>query len=219
MRASFAGRVAVITGASSGIGRALAVALGAEGCRVGVVARRREALEEVVGEIRDGGGVAAAAVADVGDRNQVRSALTALAEALGPADLLVANAGVGVPTTLEPVNLEAVEETIRVNVLGVIYATLIEELIRAKPSAAKGKYLETITLTTNTGITLSGTMTIAQNNSKRFLAVKTVPAASSSAAKRTSPIGTQIKMPSVWRSHGEKALWKTRNASDTSPPV
>ena len=118
----FAGRVAVITGASSGIGRSLAGALARSGARVGMIARRGPAMEALAEEIRREGGVAAVAVADVGDRHQVRRAVEGLAEALGPVDLLIANAGVGVPTTLEPVNIEVVEETIRVNVLGVVYA-------------------------------------------------------------------------------------------------
>lgn len=122
MNRKFADRAAVITGASSGIGRALAFALAAEGCRVGLIARRRAALDEVVAQVRAAGGVAVAVSADVGDRAQVRSAVAELAGAIGPADLLIANAGVGVPTTLDPINIEAVEETFRVNLMGVIYA-------------------------------------------------------------------------------------------------
>jgi short-subunit dehydrogenase len=118
----FTGRVAVITGASSGIGRSLAKTLAGGGARVGLIARRRAALEELAAEIRRDGGVAAVAVADVADRLGLREAVEEVARALGPVDLMVANAGVGVPTTLEPVNIEVVEETIRVNVLGVIYA-------------------------------------------------------------------------------------------------
>ena len=119
---SFAGQAAVITGASSGIGRSLARTLARGGARVGLIARRGAALEELAGEIRREGGLAAVAVADVADRHRMRRAVEELSETLGPVDLMVANAGVGVPTTLEPINIEAVEETIRVNVLGVIFA-------------------------------------------------------------------------------------------------
>ena len=112
----------MITGASSGIGRSLAKTLARAGARVGLIARRGDALKELAGEIRQDGGVAAVAVADVGDRQQLRRAVDELAGALGPIDLMVANAGVGIPTTLEPVNVDVVEETIRVNVLGVVYA-------------------------------------------------------------------------------------------------
>ena len=122
MSETFAGRAAVITGASSGIGRSLALVLAGRGCKVGLIARRRAALDGIVAAIGASGGVAAAATADVGDRAQTRAAVAALGEANGPCDLLIANAGVGLPTTLDPVNIEAVEEMIRVNLLGVIYA-------------------------------------------------------------------------------------------------
>jgi short-subunit dehydrogenase len=89
---------------------------------VGLIARREAALAELAGEIRQGGGIASFAVADVSDRHRLRQAVEELVQTLGPVDLMIANAGVGVPTTLEPMNIEVVEETIRVNVLGVIYA-------------------------------------------------------------------------------------------------
>jgi len=132
MRCGLAGTVAVVTGASSGIGAALARRLAAEGCRVGLVARRPDRLADLAGEIRATGGTAAVATADVGDRDQVSAAFAALRGELGPVDLLVANAGVGVPTTLEPVNTPAVEEMFRVNVLGVVYAieAVLPEMLR-----------------------------------------------------------------------------------------
>jgi short-subunit dehydrogenase len=119
---TFAGKVAIITGASSGIGRALAHALANEGCKVGLVARRHEQLAALAGEIQKAGGTAGFAVADVGDRAHVVPAVRDLAARLGAIDLLVANAGVGAPTTLEPFNVEAQEKMFRINVLGVIYA-------------------------------------------------------------------------------------------------
>jgi short-subunit dehydrogenase len=118
---SYTNRVAIITGSSSGIGRALARPLARSGCRVGLIARREPLLHELEAEIRAEGGVAASARADVADRLELRRAFEMLTETLGPADLVVANAGVGVPTTLDPMNIEAIEAMIRVNVLGLIY--------------------------------------------------------------------------------------------------
>jgi short-subunit dehydrogenase len=119
---TFASKVAIITGASSGIGRALAHALAREGCKVGLVARRRDQLAVLADEIQKAGGTAAFAPADVGDRAQVVAAIHDLAARLGAIDLLVANAGVGAPTTLEPFNVDAQEKMFRINVLGVIYS-------------------------------------------------------------------------------------------------
>ena len=118
---SFAGQVAVVTGASSGIGWALARALAAEGCKVGLVARRREQLADLSAQIEKSGGTVAHAVADVAERDQAVAAMREVADRLGPVDLLIANAGVGAPTTVEPFNVADVEKMFRVNVLGVIY--------------------------------------------------------------------------------------------------
>jgi short-subunit dehydrogenase len=132
MSRGLAGKAAVVTGASSGIGAALARRLAAEGYRVGLVARRHDRLAALADAIREAGGTAAVAAADVGDREQLLDAFAALGGELGPIDLLVANAGVGVPTTLDPVNTPAVEEMFRVNVLGVVYAieAVLPEMLR-----------------------------------------------------------------------------------------
>jgi short-subunit dehydrogenase len=129
---SFANQVAIITGASSGIGWALARALAAEKCHVGLVARRQDRLDALADEIRKAGGTAAVATADVADREQVFEAVRVLRQQLGPPDLLVANAGVGVTTQIDPVNLDDIENTIRVNLLGVIYAlsAALPEMLR-----------------------------------------------------------------------------------------
>jgi short-subunit dehydrogenase len=129
---SFVDQVAVITGASSGIGWELAKALAAEKCKVGLVARRRDLLENLAGEIRQAGGTAELAAADVADRTQTLDAIHHLAGRLGPVDLLVANAGVGAPTLLDPVNIADVEKMFQVNVLGVVYAieAVLPEMLR-----------------------------------------------------------------------------------------
>src|SRR5262245_28591006 len=114
MSRSFTNQVAVITGASSGIGWALAQTLAAEGARVGLVARRQDKLTELAGGIRRAGGTAAHAAADVADREQTLAAIQSIVANLGPIDLLIANAGVGMPTLLEPLNITDVEQMFRV---------------------------------------------------------------------------------------------------------
>lgn len=133
MARSLAGQVALITGASSGIGWELARQLADAGCKVGLVARREAPLSELQTLIAAKGGKAAIAVADVGQREQVEAAFKTVREQLGPIDLVIANAGVGKPTLLNPVNIADVEDMIRINVMGVIYtlsAALPEMLAR-----------------------------------------------------------------------------------------
>jgi short-subunit dehydrogenase len=120
---SFANKVAIITGASSGIGWELARELAKQGASVGLVARRRDNLATLSTEITQAGGKAAFAPADVTDRDSTLAAIGAVTGELGPADLLIANAGVGMPTTIEPgLNIGDFEKMYQVNVFGIVYA-------------------------------------------------------------------------------------------------
>jgi short-subunit dehydrogenase len=83
--------------------------------------------------------VAVLAVADVGDRATLRAAVAEVEGRLGPADVMVANAGFGMPTHLDPLNIADVEETIRVNVMGVIYS--IEAVLPGMLARGRGHLL------------------------------------------------------------------------------
>jgi 3-oxoacyl-[acyl-carrier protein] reductase len=91
---SLSGRVAFVTGASQGIGRACALKLATAGAAVAVAARSQEKLNELVDEIAAAGGKAAAFVLDVTDEEQVKSAIRAAIAQFGKIDILVNNAGV-----------------------------------------------------------------------------------------------------------------------------
>jgi 3-oxoacyl-[acyl-carrier protein] reductase len=88
------GRVALVTGASQGIGHACALALAREGASVAVAARNREKLDELVAEIAAAGGKSAAFVIDVSDEAQVKSGIKSAIGQYGKIDILVNNAGI-----------------------------------------------------------------------------------------------------------------------------
>lgn len=92
---SYAGLRALVTGASSGIGRGLAIRLAREGARVALVARREAELESIAAEIRAGGGEALVLPCDVVDRDQVDECAARVEQAWKGVDLLVNNAGYG----------------------------------------------------------------------------------------------------------------------------
>ncbi len=122
---------ALVTGASSGIGRLLALRLARDGARVALVARREDALEEVAGEIRAAGGKAVVLPCDVADRE---AALETAGQALGAmdvVDLLVNNAGYGHHRRFLEWELEDMERVMRVNYLGTLYFTkaLVEQMV------------------------------------------------------------------------------------------
>jgi short-subunit dehydrogenase len=109
-----------ITGASSGIGRALAVELGRSGASLGLLARRAETRREIVGEVEAAGGRALALPADVKDAQAVRAAADQLRQTFGRVDVLIANAGIGVTTDARDLRPDEVADVINVNVLGAV---------------------------------------------------------------------------------------------------
>lgn len=120
---SLVGKVALVTGAGKGIGRAVAVALAAEGVHVGLLARTESQLKEVADEVTAFGVRAAVVTADVSDMDAVNSAVAQVKQELGKVDILINNAGTatfGKFLELEP---DEWEKNIRVNLLGVYYTT------------------------------------------------------------------------------------------------
>jgi NADP-dependent 3-hydroxy acid dehydrogenase YdfG len=134
------GTVALVTGASSGIGAATARRLAADGAAVALVARRRDRLDELVSAIARDGGRALALQADVSDRQQATEAVADAVAALGRLDTLVNNAGV---MLLGPASQSPTEEWDRmlaVNVQGTLYTThaALPHLTRAAGDSPRG---------------------------------------------------------------------------------
>ena len=117
------GAVAVVTGASSGIGETTAVALAKRGAKVVLAARRIDRLDDLQGRIERAGGTALALACDVGEPEQLETLSTVTAEAFGPPDILVNNAGIPGRGDFPKLSYEAIEKVVRVNVLGVMYGT------------------------------------------------------------------------------------------------
>ena len=115
------GRTALITGASRGLGRALALALGERGVRLVLVARGQAELDAVVAEVRARGGEAHAVVADVADKHAIYPLAGQAAALVGPIDVLIHNASTLGPTPLRLLldsECEDLEHVLAVNLVG-----------------------------------------------------------------------------------------------------
>jgi NADP-dependent 3-hydroxy acid dehydrogenase YdfG len=119
---ALAGRVGVVTGASSGIGAAIARALGAAGMAVVLGARRAERLGAVCADIRAAGGQSDFVVTDVRDESQVEALIAAAVERFGRLDTLVNNAAVGALGLIAEGRTEDWRATLETNVLGPVIA-------------------------------------------------------------------------------------------------
>ena len=117
------GKVAAITGASSGIGEATAVAFAREGAAVALAARRKDRLDALAETINGDGGRAVAFEADIGDEEQARGFVRGAADELGRLDVLVNNAGVMLLGPVEGVDTEQWRRMVDANVLGLLYCT------------------------------------------------------------------------------------------------
>lgn len=124
MAAAIRGRVAIVTGASSGIGRAVALDLAARGATVIACARRGPLLEEVAAACRRTAPESEAAVLDVADRGAVEALVNRILERHGRVDVLVNNAGISMRVHATRLTVEDVERVMAVNFMGAVTATL-----------------------------------------------------------------------------------------------
>ena len=112
-------KVVLVTGASRGIGAAVASAVVARGARVGLIARTHSDLEAVLAQA---GGRGAVAAADVAEPGALAGAIARLEAELGAIDVLVANAGIGAYGPFADIEADELERLVKVNVLGTMYA-------------------------------------------------------------------------------------------------
>lgn len=120
---SLKNKTVLITGASSGIGKATALRLAGHGAQVALSGRNRDALDEVRAAIEAASGNALVVPADVTDAEQVRRAVEDTVAHFGKLDILLASAGLSMRAYFEGSSLEALERVMRVNFFGTLYAT------------------------------------------------------------------------------------------------
>lgn len=122
MGRTLAGRVVAVTGASSGIGAALAVACAGRGMRLGLLARREDRLAEVAEIVRRKGGEAEVVAGDVRDRESLERLAAAVIARWDRLDVMVANAGFGIAAPVARTPPDEVQEIFDVNLLGTVWA-------------------------------------------------------------------------------------------------
>lgn len=133
-------KVALVTGAGSGIGRASALALANDGYAIGVLGRTKEELDAVVTQIRDAGGSGLSLLADVSDENEISDAVRHLISTFGRLDVVVANAGInGVWAPIDDLRPDEWDQTVKVNLRGT-YLTINQTVPHLK-AAGRGSII------------------------------------------------------------------------------
>ncbi len=123
MGTTLEGRRAVVTGASSGIGEATALALAREGAAVSLGARRKDRLDDLVQRIGSEGGTAHAFEADLSDEDAAHALIDGAAEAMGGLDILINNAGVMLLGPIDGADTDEWRQMVGINILGLLYCT------------------------------------------------------------------------------------------------
>jgi NAD(P)-dependent dehydrogenase (short-subunit alcohol dehydrogenase family) len=148
----FRDKVVLVTGASSGIGRATALAFASAGARVALVARRRPMLDALVREV--GEGRALAAPADVTDAAQVAAAFDRVVAAWGRLDVVVNNAGVLIPSPVVDIAAADLDAMLRVNLFGALF--VLQEAVRRMRPQREGAIVNVASLAGRRGVSPLG---------------------------------------------------------------
>ncbi len=134
LKVDLSNQTAIVTGASQGLGRAIAIALAASGARVACVARNAEKLADTVGQITKAGGAAEVMAADVENKDEIEKIVDTVSEDWGRLDILVNNAGITRDTLLPAMSDEQWDDVIRVNLRGTFLFTraAAQRMMRAR---------------------------------------------------------------------------------------
>ncbi|MBN2698256.1 MAG: SDR family oxidoreductase [Bacteroidales bacterium] len=123
MKSGLYDRVVIITGASSGIGKACALEFARQGARIVLAARRSDELEKVEAEIRENSGEAHTVVTDVREIEACKALIDATLDKYGRIDILVNNAGISMRASFEELDLKVIKELMDTNFYGAVYCT------------------------------------------------------------------------------------------------
>jgi NAD(P)-dependent dehydrogenase (short-subunit alcohol dehydrogenase family) len=142
-----AGRVAVVTGGGTGIGRAIALGLAGEGARVVIVGRREEKLLEVAAEAADLDGEISPFVGDVADARFPSALRTFVGDGYGRLDVLIHNAGIFAPDSLDSLSAETFDRQLAINLRGPLFLT--QALV---PLLQVGEHASVVMVSSNLGV-------------------------------------------------------------------
>lgn len=158
---------ALITGASSGIGLALAGELAARGYRVALAARRTDLLEQAASRLNRAGHTAMALTSDVGAAESVRAAVQFVEKTWGPLDLAIANAGVGTPMPVLELAPAQAEHMMRINFMGMVH--LFHAVVPAMAGRGAGRFAGVASLAGLRGLPTSATYSASKAAMQAFL--------------------------------------------------
>jgi short-subunit dehydrogenase len=159
---------AIITGASSGIGLALARELAARGYALALLARRAELLDDIARELTARGAKAVAVACDVTDLAQVREGVRRAEELLGGAcDLAIANAGVSIPGHATKFNVVDAEQIMRVNYVGMLY--LFDAVMPSMVERRSGRFVGVASIAGLRGLPAAGAYSASKAAMQAFL--------------------------------------------------
>lgn len=161
MKKRFSGRVAIITGGSKGMGKQTALDMAREGAKIVIGDIDEEKLTQTVDELNASGEIAHGLICDISKRPQVDTLLETAVSTFGRIDILINNAGILIPATIEETTDDIIDRTLAVNVKGVLYA-----IRGATPIMKRQKYGKIVNISSITGKNGDNSSTFAYGASK-----------------------------------------------------
>ena len=206
-------RVVVITGGSSGIGRAAAIRFARDGWRVGLIARGEEGLAAAVKDVVEAGGTAAFAAADVSQGDALDAAAASIEAALGPIDVWINNAAVGVWGWFEDIPPDEFQRVLEVNLLGAVNGTRVA--MRRMLARDRGVIVQVLSAISYRGVPLQS----PYSTSKFALRGFTDALRAELAAKRSRVHVTMVHPPAVNTPFYDHAVSHMGQKVRPPPPV